>query len=359
MNNKMNDLMKKKRKTVIQISDDNRIIPITTKELKEIDLFIKHPSNQTKLDDDKIKEMCAIYNEDSPYKKFFLSCALITIAKLVVGDKICKQKSKFAKNKITCIENKSCMFMKNNNFFEWLIDLSVKPYHDYKKRISISKELQEKIWQEEFGACTSGKCTIFCCQNILSKNISNSWQCGRIISCKNSRNTYISLSNLRPLCKPCYDMMNDNNWDDYEKFKSNQYIIDEYYEDELKIIYSYLNNPPENLIYKNNIKISIILNENYTLSINVQNQLIMSIEINNENEMNDYLISYNNKTENVKELINLFNEYNKQLYNYYKKRVLQEKIWQQKYNLITSENYKPINNQMIKIKDIIINKLYK
>ena len=75
-----------KRKTIIQISEDNIIIPTTTKELKGINSIIKHPSNQTKLDDDKIKEMCKIYNEDSPYKKFFLSCALITIAKLVVGD---------------------------------------------------------------------------------------------------------------------------------------------------------------------------------------------------------------------------------------------------------------------------------
>ena len=69
-----------KRKTIIQILDDNIIIPTTTKELKGINSIIKHPSNQTKLDDDKIKEMCKIY------KKIFLSCALITIAKIVVGD---------------------------------------------------------------------------------------------------------------------------------------------------------------------------------------------------------------------------------------------------------------------------------
>ena len=365
--------MKKKRKTVIQISDDNRIIPITTKELKEINSFIKHPSNQTKLDDDKIKEMCAIYNEDSPYKKFFLSCALITIAKLVVGDKedyyladgqhrlnmaldlfeqnednnmsfllciitikhkkemidlmnyinrdsskymyhdypifdqtlfeqlkelyvekypflpkrasintkiytinefmnifiehniknifkICdvnelynnvkkkekeffniigyleklhEHKDNFKKSEIICIENKSCMFMKNNNFFGWLIDTSVKPYHDYKKRISISKELQEKIWQEEFGACTSGKCTIFCCQNILSKNISNSWQCGHIISHNNGGLT--TLDNLRPLCAPCNRLMNDTDWDNYEDELMKNDIIDNYFDDEPEI----------------------------------------------------------------------------------------------------------------------------
>ncbi len=56
----------------------------------------------------------------------------------------------------------------------------------------------EKVWHEEFGAVTSGKCPIFGCQNILSKNISNSWQCGHIISHNNDGTT--TIKNLRPLC---------------------------------------------------------------------------------------------------------------------------------------------------------------
>ena len=148
-------------------------------------------------------------------------------------EKLHEHKDNFKKSEIICIENKSCMFMKNNNFFVWLSDPSVEPYHDYKKRISIPKELQEKIWQNEFEAHTSGKCPIFSCQNILSKNISNSWQCGHIISHNNGGST--TINNLRPLCTPCNRSMSDTDWDDYENELMRNDIIDNYFDDETEI----------------------------------------------------------------------------------------------------------------------------
>lgn len=381
INKNESDIMKiyMKRKPVLTNSDDNKIILITSKELKEINPIIKHPSIQAILDDDKIKEMCEIYSEDSPYNKFFLSCALITIARIVIGEfeeyylldgqhrynmaldlleknednnksfllciitikqkqeiidlmkylnkdsikyppqppdsqlfphfselifydelkellinkypflpkrssintniytvieflyivkekliknkfktddvnifyknikikekeffnsigyleKMHEHKEKFKKSELTCIENKSCMFMKKNNFIAWLLNPLEKPDHDYKIRISIDKVLQEKTWQKEYGACTSGKCPIFNCQKILAKNVSNSWQCGHIISHNNGGPT--TIDNLRPLCTPCNRTMNDTDWDDYENELMRNDIIDNYFDDEIEI----------------------------------------------------------------------------------------------------------------------------
>lgn len=265
-----------KRKCITQIGNDgknnsSKTILITTKELKEINLIIKHPTIQTTLDDDKITEMSKAYDESNQNSHFFLSCALITIARIVVGNqedyylvdgqhrinmaldlleknddnnktfflsiitittkkeieslmilinkdskkyiykdypifdqilfeglkveylekysflpkrsakttrvctidefvhlliqnnikKLCdtdephvlftfirkkekeffniigyleklhEKKNKFKSSEVVCIENKSCMFMKNNNFIKWLINPSVKPTHDY------------------------------------------------------------------------------------------------------------------------------------------------------------------------------------------------------------------------------------
>ena len=121
------------------------------------------------------------------------------------------------------------MFMKNNNFIQWLIDPSEIPYHDYKDRPNISKELQKQIWEKEYGACTSGKCVIYGCDNILNTNVSNSWQCGHIISHNNGGAT--TLDNLRPLCTPCNQKMKDINWDIYEDDLMRQDIIENYFDD--------------------------------------------------------------------------------------------------------------------------------
>lgn len=121
------------------------------------------------------------------------------------------------------------MFMKNNNFIQWLLDPSEIPSHDYKDRPNISKELQKQIWEKEYGACTSGKCVIYGCNNVLNTNVSNSWQCGHIISHNNGGPT--TLDNLRPLCTPCNQKMKDINWDEYEDELMKQDIIEKYFDD--------------------------------------------------------------------------------------------------------------------------------
>jgi len=65
-----------KRKSITHIGDDgknnrSKIILITTKELKEINPIIKHPIIQTTLLDNKIEEMCKVYDESSKYHHFY------------------------------------------------------------------------------------------------------------------------------------------------------------------------------------------------------------------------------------------------------------------------------------------------
>ena len=372
MNKQEIEIFKKyiKRKSIYPTKDEksNKIIPITSKELKEINLIIKHPIIQTTLNDDKIKEMCELYNDESNFSHHFLACALITIARIIVGDKedyylvdgqhrinmaldlleedennnmsfllaiitvktknemeslmksinkdslkykyidypifdqilfqelkeiyllkyiflpkrasdkskiytanefidllikikfdkiedfnsyiqkkdkdffnkigylekLHDNKDKFNKKEIECIENKSCMFMKNNNFLEWLINNSIIPYHDFNERPTISKDLQTQVWQKEYGSLTSGHCPIYNCKNDVSRNISNSWQCGHIISLKHKGPT--NLENLRPLCTPCNQKMSYTNWDIYEHKLMKNKLIEEYFEENIEII---------------------------------------------------------------------------------------------------------------------------
>ena len=141
--------------------------------------------------------------------------------------KYSQNKSDFKATEIIHINHSSCMFMKNNNFIIYLHDNDIVPNHDFRKRSSISKELQNSVWEKEFGAMTSGKFPLYCCNNILSKNISNSWQCGHIISVKNGGET--NLDNLNVICTPCNKKMSSTNWNEYLNNIMKQQIIDEEY----------------------------------------------------------------------------------------------------------------------------------
>jgi hypothetical protein len=79
----------------------------------------------------------------------------------------------FKDKEIVCIENKSCMFMKRNNFFEWLANPNIEPYHEFRRRLAIPKTLQNKVWEKEFNATSNGKCPIYNCTNILDKKVSS------------------------------------------------------------------------------------------------------------------------------------------------------------------------------------------
>lgn len=141
-----------------------------------------------------------------------------------------QSKDKFREREQVCIENKSCMFMKSNNFIAWLLDPTIEIAHDFIERKSISKALKTKVWAGEFGSKTNGKCTIYSCGNILSLDVVNSWQCGHLTSVKNKGET--TLENLRPICTQCNQSMGEANWDTWVYNKMCNEVIDNYFEDD-------------------------------------------------------------------------------------------------------------------------------
>jgi 5-methylcytosine-specific restriction endonuclease McrA len=359
------------RNSLLNYMSNSKIIALSSNELKEINHLIKHPLFQTTLNADKVEDMKEKYSDDNKYSHHFLTCCMITIAHLIVGDKedyylvdgqhrvqmltelketktvlvalinvrtkdemdmlfksinadsakchindypifaeqmyvelkeLMKNKynflpkssserhklycisefidkliktniititgdhpksifdfirlkeseffitfdylSKYHQNKdsfkekeIVCIENKSCMFMKRNNFFEWLANPNIEPYHEFRRRLAIPKTLQNKVWEILFNATSNGKCPIYNCPNILDKKVSNSWQCGHIISVMNGGET--NLDNLRPICTPCNRNMGGMNWDDYIDKLLKDIIVEDHFNENETIKCSY------------------------------------------------------------------------------------------------------------------------
>lgn len=136
----------------------------------------------------------------------------------------------FKKDEITQILNNSSMFIKNNNFIDWLIEpTKTTPTHDFNFRPHIGKTLRKKVWEKQFGSNSNGKCPIFECSKILDINVENSWHCGHIISHFNGGLT--ELDNLKPICPSCNKTMNYKNWADYEKEIYIQYLDKLYFPD--------------------------------------------------------------------------------------------------------------------------------
>ena len=127
----------------------------------------------------------------------------------------------------------NCMFFKRNNFIDWLIDNTIIPEHDIYDRKTINTKLKNQIWLEEFEAKNSGNCPIWECKKVLDKSVSNSWQCGHLISVKNGGSN--KLENFRPICPACNLQMSDTNWDEYvDKIKNNT-ILETYFDEDEEI----------------------------------------------------------------------------------------------------------------------------
>jgi 5-methylcytosine-specific restriction endonuclease McrA len=137
---------------------------------------------------------------------------------------------KFTNRENRCINYKNIIFLKKNNFIDYLINEDIEPDHDFTVREKINKILSNNVWKKEFNVKTNGKCPIFNCKNTLDLNIINSWQCGHIISVFNNGKT--ELNNLRVICPKCNNQMKHTNWSDYEDNKIKEYIIDIYFDDE-------------------------------------------------------------------------------------------------------------------------------
>jgi len=192
-----------------------------------IDLLINRNIINNIKENYKFKESKEIYNFIKEKEKEFFN-------KIEYLEQYHTNKELFKVNEIKSIESLSCMFIKNNNFIDYLCNDKIKPIHNYKKRESISKELQRQVWSQEFESKTSGKCPIYNCSRVLSLDISNSWQCGHIMSLSNNGKT--TLDNLRPICPPCNQSMSATNWNEWEESIMCKDIIDDYFENGDEVI---------------------------------------------------------------------------------------------------------------------------
>ena len=75
------------RTILLNHATDAKIVACSTKELYEHNEYIKYPLIQTTLNGDKVEEMKECYNNTNIYKHHFLACCMITIARLMVGEK--------------------------------------------------------------------------------------------------------------------------------------------------------------------------------------------------------------------------------------------------------------------------------
>jgi hypothetical protein len=122
-------------------------------------------------------------------------------------------KNHYYKTEQEYLDNYECVFnLKNNNFLEYIVDKSIKPYHKLRLiKSSIPKSLKLKIWTAKINKDTI-KCPISWCDEIISKD---KFECGHIKSEYNGGS--IDFNNLYPICSTCNKEMNCKNWDDFDK----------------------------------------------------------------------------------------------------------------------------------------------
>ena len=118
------------------------------------------------------------------------------------------------------------------------------------KRKGISGAVKRDVWLKYVGNKAKTKC--FCCKKnviMLCSGVHNTWQAGHIISHINGGKAEIG--NLHPICKPCNNNMDSENWDDYVDRHKNLYHswgwrYENYYKD-LSEIYKV----PDNIDFTN------------------------------------------------------------------------------------------------------------
>jgi hypothetical protein len=142
-------------------------------------------------------------------------------------------KVKFANDELTQINYKSCIFMKNNNFLEYIFDPTIEPFHDLNIRLDIKPQLRKDIWNKYNKKQTSYKCPIIDCKNIMIADDSNTWHAGHIISHCNKGPT--DITNLKPICPSCNKKMNYKNWNDYEEEVKKNIILNNFFNGKQKI----------------------------------------------------------------------------------------------------------------------------
>ena len=145
-----------------------------------------------------------------------------------------------------------CMFMKRNNFLQWLLNETITVEHHFNKRPPISPELRAAVWEKYFKSKSDENCPVIYCKERIYRNDSNSWESGHIKSHFNGGPT--NLDNLKPICKKCNNKMKETNWNDYEIELKKNYLINTDFEDEDEIKCNG-NSQCKNIINKDNFYI--------------------------------------------------------------------------------------------------------
>jgi hypothetical protein len=156
------------------------------------------------------------FNNFDDMKTDIINKNSIFTKKVGYKDLLLEDSSSFYKYELKCIEHDIAFPLIRNNFIEYLINSdNVKPTHQFiKQQKSISKNLRNTVWKEEFGDATEGTCPFYNCE-IKINNGPFGFECGHIISDYNGGDKVAS--NLRPICRLCNGQMSTTNWDDYEK----------------------------------------------------------------------------------------------------------------------------------------------
>lgn len=120
----------------------------------------------------------------------------------------------FYKDEEDCVRAGIIYSLKNNNFFDFLVDSEKNiPDHRFKiLRKYISPKIRMCVWNRYFGKSETGLCPI-CDKKIRVGK--NGFHCGHITS--EANNGVTEVDNLRPICADCNINMGAKNWDDYVK----------------------------------------------------------------------------------------------------------------------------------------------
>lgn len=157
-------------------------------------------------DDSTVDEIVKDINKIN--MEYLIKMKYLENAKDDVLDKI------FYKDEKKAIDNKCVIFLKRNNFIQYLNGDDKEMFHDYRNsREKISQEMKIQIWNKEYKK-KKAKCPIYNCDSILEKEKIKGFEAGHIISHANGGLSVID--NLKPICSDCNNKMGIMNWDDYE-----------------------------------------------------------------------------------------------------------------------------------------------
>jgi hypothetical protein len=217
-----------------KINEDNSLIPLKksvyTSTVYTTTQFVSHLIYNQIIE--KVREQYLIDNTAESLLNF-LKIKEKDFFNLFKYDSKKLDNEKFKNDEIKQINAKSCMFIKNNNFLDWILDSDIEPDHDFNSRPPIPLKLKKEVWTETYKKEKSHHCPIVGCPSIMTEKETDTWHCGHVISHKNKGHTEVN--NLRPICPHCNRKMNYRNWDEWENEHINKLINDKYFSESQKI----------------------------------------------------------------------------------------------------------------------------